>query len=154
MGSGKSSVGKLLAESLACEFYDLDDIIVKREGKSVPEIFTQGEQAFRKVELAAFKDFLTDSKDLAVLALGGGTFTIEEARHLALSHTTSIYLRTKLATIKSRLGESDSSRPLFANAQQLYELRSGLYSEAEFTVDTDNLSPEEVSKQIIDILFS
>lgn len=154
MGCGKSSVGKVLASRLGCAFADLDDYIVRREGRSIPEIFKEGESSFRKIELEALISFIEEADAPCVLALGGGTFTIEAARSLALERTRTVHLRTELATIRKRLGESDASRPLFADADALYEKRSALYALAEYSVDTDALSPEEVARKIIDILSS
>src|SRR5437762_14042864 len=76
MGAGKTSVGRELAERLAIDFIDLDDLVVGRAGKSVTEIFGQdGEAAFRKLEAQALQTLLAASRDRPfVLALGGGAF--------------------------------------------------------------------------------
>ena len=152
MGCGKSSVGKILALKLGRSFADLDDYIVSREGRSIPEIFKEGESVFRKAELAALKDYLENSPTESILSLGGGTFTIEEARDLAIAETTTFFLRTRMDTIRQRLGDSDASRPLFADAERLYESRLKYYEMAKYVVDTDDLDVNQVAERIIDIL--
>ena len=154
MGCGKSSVGRKLAARLNCVFTDLDDFIVEREGRSIPEIFKDGEAAFRKLELEALEAYLEQNEGPAVLALGGGTPTIAEARSLVLEKTRTVYLRTAFSTIKARLGAEDVSRPLFADAERLYKNRLVLYEQAEYIVDTDGLSPDEIADAIIDKLSS
>lgn len=154
MGCGKSSVGRELARRLGWRFTDLDEYIVRREGRSIPEIFRDGESAFRKAELAALREYLDSETEESVLSLGGGTFTIEAARILTLSKTSTFFLRTRLETIRKRLGEADVSRPLFADAEQLYSCRLKYYEMAEHVVDTDELDPGQVAENIIDILSS
>lgn len=154
MGCGKSSVGRVLAERLGCGFTDLDDYIVSREGCSIAEMFKDGEKAFRKIELEALKAYMDSVQEPSVLALGGGTFTIDEARSLVLERSRSFYLRTSLECIRKRLGDKDDSRPLFADASRLYEARRALYEQAAYTLDTDELSPEQLASAIIDILSS
>ena len=81
MGCGKSSTGRELAELLGAGFTDLDELVVRREGRSIPEIFREGEAAFRKAELEALRELLgRDSDGPEVIALGGGTLTSEAAR--------------------------------------------------------------------------
>lgn len=154
MACGKSTVGSRLAARLGCVFTDLDDYIVQRAGRSIVEIFKDGEAEFRKLELDSLKAYLEATQRQAVLALGGGTFTITEARKLALAKTRTIYLRTDLSTIRERVGASDASRPLFVDAERLYAERRAFYEQAEYTLDTDSLSPEELVSKIIDILSS
>ena len=155
MGCGKSSTGRELAARLDARFIDLDGEIVVRTGRSIPDIFREGgEAAFRAVELATLRAVL-DEADAAgqdtVLALGGGALTLSEARELVFSRTRSVFLRTRLETIRQRLGASDASRPLFADADALYAARAPLYAQAELTVDTDEKSPAAVAEEILRI---
>lgn len=155
MGCGKSSTGRALAARLEARFVDLDEEIVARAGRPIPEIFRDGEDAFRAVELETLRAVL-DAADAAqgdtVLALGGGALTLPEARELIFSRTRCVWLRTRLETIRRRLGDADASRPLFANADALYARREPLYAQAPFAVDTDGRTPDEVASTIVSIL--
>ena len=154
MGSGKSSVGSALAALTGAEFTDLDDLVAVREGRTVTEIFLDGEEAFRRAELDALLAFL-DGAEMsgkpAVLALGGGTLCGERARREVLSRTETVYLRTSFPVIRERIGVEDLSRPLFKDAERLFAEREAIYSEAPVAVDTDSLSVAEVAEVIKDI---
>jgi len=155
MGCGKSSTGRALAARLGARFVDLDEEIVARAGRPIPEIFRDGEDAFRAVELETLQAVL-DAADAAdgdtVLALGGGALTLPAARELIFSRTRCVWLRTRLDTIRQRLGDADASRPLFANADALYARREPLYAQAPFAVDTDGRTPDAVASAILTIL--
>ena len=156
MGCGKSSVGRELAVRRGARFVDLDEEIVAREGRSIPDIFREGgEAAFRAAELRALRAVLDVSDASAmdtVLALGGGVLTVPAARELVFSHTRCVFLRTRLETIRERLGAADASRPLFADAEKLFAERAPIYAQAPFAVDTDGLTPAEVAGAILDLL--
>lgn len=154
MGCGKSSTGRALAARLGARFVDLDDEIVRRSGRSVPEIFREGgEAAFRQLELETLRTVLDEAGDtLTVLALGGGALTLPEARELVFGCTQCVWLRTRLETIRQRLGASDASRPLFADADALYAAREPLYAQAPFAVDTDGKTPAAVADAILSAL--
>lgn len=149
MGCGKSSTGVQLADILGVEFTDLDALIVQREGREIPQIFSlEGEKGFREAERRSLEWFLETHKGPAVLSLGGGTMTYKPSLDLVLERTISVYLRTSLPVIMERIGPVDPSRPLFASAPKLYEERKPLYERAAFTIDTDNNSPREVAEKI------
>ena len=137
MGSGKTTVGKVLADFLGCPFMDLDDLIVKKAGKSIPEIFAQdGEPAFRNT---------------VVLALGGGAVTAPASAALLREKSVCIYLRATLETLLARLEGETAGRPL-ADASLAGRLaaREPLYEEtAHVIIDTDGLTPDEVADEII-----
>ena len=154
MGCGKSSTGRKLAGRLDARFVDLDAEIVARGGRPIPEIFAEGgEAAFRAMELQTLRAVL-DEADAAggdtVLAMGGGTLTVPEARELVLSRTRCVWLRTRLETVRERLGAADASRPLFADAEALFTDRQDTYAQAPFAVDTDGRTPEEVAAAILE----
>ena len=155
MGCGKSSTGRALAERLGARFVDLDTEIVARTGHTIPEIFLEGgETAFRTVELETLRAVLDEApaNGTTVLALGGGALTNPEARDLVLSQSECVWLRTRLETIRERLGEADASRPLFADAETLFEHRKPVYAQAPHIVDTDGKTPDEVAGEIVAVL--
>ena len=160
MGCGKTTVGRALAVQ---GFVDLDEEIERREGVSVQEIFrTRGEGAFRALESSVLRDLLSCScsaQQSLVIALGGGTLTNPQCRELLKEHDAlCIYLRASVETLASHLssGGDLAARPLLAGPGTIEEkisgllsLRSGLYeSSADFILDTDGLSPEQIAGQI------
>ena len=158
MGCGKSSVGRRLSELLCCSFMDLDDVLVEREGKNIPEIFaTEGETAFRHMELKALEHII--NIDGIVLALGGGTVMTEECADLVKEKTLCIYLKASVETLLERLDGKAAGRPMLADAdlrtriETLMEKRSSTYEKtAHITIDTDGKSIEAVASDIISIL--
>ena len=103
MASGKSSVGKVLADSLECNFIDLDDYIETKEQQTITEIFAQkGEIYFRLKEIVYLKEIL-DSKDSLVLSVGGGTPCYGENMDAINNTSTSIYLKASISTLLKRL---------------------------------------------------
>lgn len=151
MGCGKSTSGRELAAILGADFSDLDELIVRSEGRSIPEIFADGgEDAFRACELRVLKEYIASAQDggVHVLALGGGAVTRPEAFDVVMSFTTCVYLRTSLETIRKRLGAADSSRPLFSNADALYAARTPIYERAALVIDTDDRTPHQIAVEI------
>ena len=153
MGSGKTTVGKVLADFLGCPFSDLDDLIEKKAGKSIPEIFAQdGEVAFRQLEAKLLRQTVEKyGENTAILSLGGGAVTTPASVTLLHEKTVCIYLRATLETLLQRLEGQTAGRPLAddALAERLTE-RAPLYEKtAHVIVDTDGLSPEEVADEII-----
>ena len=153
MGSGKTTVGKVLADFLGCPFLDLDDLVVKKAGKSIPDIFAQdGEPAFRELEAKLLRQTVGKyAESTAVLALGGGAILAPASAALLRDKTVCIYLRATLDTLLARLAGETAGRPLAdgALATRLAE-REPLYEEtAHVTIDTDGLSPDEVADEII-----
>lgn len=154
MGCGKSSVGRELAARLGARLVDLDEEIVARSGRPIPEIFrTGGEVAFREMELATLRAVLDEAGEgPVVLSLGGGALTLDEARELIFGRTRCIWLRTRLDTIRERLGQTDPSRPLFADAEALFARREDLYAQAPLVIDTDGCTPAELAETILGML--
>ena len=153
MGSGKTTVGKVLADFLGCPFMDLDDLIVKKAGKSIPEIFAQdGEPAFRQLEARLLRQTVEKyTENTVVLALGGGAVTAPASAALLREKTVCIYLRATLETLQSRLEGETAGRPLAdASLADRLAAREPLYEQtAHVIIDTDGLSPDEVSDEII-----
>ena len=153
MGSGKTTVGKVLADFLGCPFMDLDDLIVKKAGKSIPEIFAQdGESAFRQLEARLLRQTVEKyTENTVVLALGGGAVTTPASAALLRDKTVCIYLRATLETLLARLEGETAGRPLAdASLADRLAAREPLYEEtAHVVIDTDGLTPEEVADEII-----
>ena len=151
-GAGKTTVGKLLAKELSLKFFDSDQVIEKRAGKSVSDIFTQdGEPAFRKLEHEVIIELL--ESDEAVLALGGGSLGNDETRAKVKSES-AVWLVAGLAQAVDRVGMNRNRPLLLGNVRgQLADLmaaREPFYKEvASIAVDTSKLIPAEVVAEII-----
>jgi shikimate kinase len=154
MGSGKSTVGAILAKALGWPLLDFDACVEAREGRTVAEIFgADGEDHFRVVESEVARELL--SREHVVLAAGGGWAGVP-GRLAALSHDTlSVWLRASLETLIQRTEGQPGLRPLLAGpearetAAELLAQRSPAYAEAALEVDTDDRNPEDVSAQIL-----
>jgi shikimate kinase len=156
MGTGKSSVGRVLAASLGCPFIDLDAVIVADAGKSINEIFAgEGEAAFRARESACLERILQQGK--TVIASGGGVVISESNRSLMRSHGVVVNLNASLPVILCRL-KGATDRPLYTGQDAanrvaaLLAERQQFYDDADIRIDTDNKSVEDVSAQILTIL--
>ena len=159
MGSGKTTVGIVLADFLGCPFYDLDALIVKKTGRSIPEIFADGgETAFRTLEAKVLRQAVEKyAESTAILSLGGGTLGTPASARLVAEKTTCIYLRASVDTLAARLAPEAAGRPLLRGAPDLRERiaallagREDVYaSTAHVTVDTDGLSPEQIADEIV-----
>lgn len=146
-GSGKTTVGELLAERLQTTFDDTDRRVEATAGVTISEIFIeQGEDHFRALERDAVATALRESG--GVLALGGGAILDERTRSLLRDHLV-VYLDIELADATKRVG-MNRDRPLLlgnprAQLQQLMDARRPVYEEvATVTVPTDGRSPEEI----------
>jgi len=156
MGSGKSSIGKLLANSLGCVFIDLDSVIVKEAGKTINKIFAEnGEGAFRKLESECLQKVLKNG--VSVVAGGGGVVVAESNRRLMRDRGYVINLSASLASVLKRLAGA-IDRPLYTGqdavnrVQKLMEERKQFYADADIRIDTDNKSVEDVVLEILKVL--
>ena len=153
MGSGKTTVGKVLADFLGCPFLDLDELIVKKAGKSIPDIFAQdGEPAFRLLEAKLLRQTVEKyTENTAVLALGGGANLAPASAALLHEKTVCIYLRATLDTLLQRLAGETAGRPLAdASLADRLASREPLYEKtAHVIIDTDGLAPDEIADEII-----
>ncbi|MET8704683.1 shikimate kinase [Kitasatospora sp. NPDC004723] len=154
-GSGKSTVGRVLAERLGVGFRDTDADIEEQAGKPIPDIFVDdGEPHFRALEAAAVRT--AASNHPGVLALGGGAVMAEPTREL-LRPLPVVFLEVPLADAVKRVG-LDAPRPLLAvnpraRWRELMEARRPLYLEvATAVVDTAGRTPEQVADAVLEAL--
>lgn len=153
MGSGKSTVGKLLAEKLGCTFTDMDTYIENKANMTVSEIFSAfGEETFRKMETEAAEELA--HKPGQVIAAGGGTLLSPKNVSIFKGNSIIVLLDAPLAVIRERLKE-DTTRPLLNRPdrdeaiQKLYDSRMPLYrSAADVTVFAGN-SPLMVVEELL-----
>ncbi|GGO18725.1 shikimate kinase [Microbispora rosea subsp. aerata] len=150
-GSGKSTVGRLLADRLGLPFRDTDADVEAAAGKSVSDVFVEdGEERFRELEAQAVRDALEAHP--GVLSLGGGAILHEDTRKLLSGHRV-VYLQVGLDQAVKRVGLA-SARPLLvlnprSRLRQLMEQRRPIYeSLAAITVATDGREPEDVAAEI------
>ena len=150
-GSGKSTVGAILAEQLGVAFFDADAVIVDRVGKPVADIFTDdGEAVFRTLEEQVTAELLDRP---GVLALGGGAVLSPRTRN-SLHGRRVVWLRVGLAGAVKRIG-LDTARPLLLGNVRgrllaMLNERAPLYEEvARQIIDTDDRTPAEVAAQIV-----
>ena len=200
MGCGKSSIGRTVQRLAAkaasgvipvfakkrlsqkssgqLQFIDLDEEIVRREGRSVPEIFADGgEAAFRTIERATLAELLSEANSLRgnaslptvnlLLSLGGGTLTDPESRKLVQKNCKCIYLRASVKTLVANLREvGTEGRPMLAGANpnapadspeslesriaSMMAARSPIYEKAaDIILDIDGMDYSDIARQII-----
>ncbi|OIQ36065.1 MAG: shikimate kinase [Bacteroidetes bacterium MedPE-SWsnd-G1] len=158
MASGKSAVGVELAKELNLKFIDLDNYIEQKEQKTIAEIFKDnGEIYFRKIESDCLNELLAEKNDV-VLSLGGGTPCYGNNMDAIINNSKSIYLRTGIVTICSRLLNETNKRPLVSEisteklpefiAKHLFERRF-FYEKSNHVIDTDNKSIEELVEVVL-----
>lgn len=153
MGSGKSTVGPLLARRLGWRFLDVDDIIESEAGMTIAEIFARhGEPEFRDREHATIARLAAGNA--LVLALGGGAIERAETRDLLLNApgTLLVHLEVELATTLARCSGTESTRPVLADQANLaarYQRRLPLYRAAHVSIAVDALTPEQVADAIL-----
>ena len=154
MGSGKTTVGRRLAERLGWPHLDSDEMITRSTGKTVPEIFEErGEAAFRAEEARVLAEAAT-SDGPAVVSVAGGAVLSAENRKLIRRAGPVVWLRAEVATLAERVG-SGKGRPLLgddpeAALRRLESERRPLYAEvADVVVDVDNLGADEVVERIV-----
>jgi len=152
MGAGKSSVGRLLARRLGRCFVETDDMITAREGRSIPEIFAErGEAHFRALEEEALRLLALKSGD--VIATGGG-LPCRDGRPAALRALgTLVWLRGDFDTVYAR-AQRAGERPMLAGRgreeiEALYRTREPYYRQADLTVDTTGINPDQVVSKLL-----
>lgn len=157
MGSGKTTIGKILSEQTGISAIDLDNFIENKENESISEIFkTKGEQYFRTVEANTIKE-LTQTTSSQILSLGGGTFENEQTRELLLKNSTVIYLETTPEEIFKRIKKTNN-RPLLKNNMTIEKIseimtkRKNNYNLAHHKILTDGKTPSKIAEEILGAL--
>jgi len=152
MGSGKSSIGSLIAKKLQLNFIDIDNVIENELGLSVKKIFeTKGENYFRKFEEKTTLKKLKSSS--TVISLGGGAFSNKEIRKEVIKNHISFWLNWSNDILLNRIKNS-KKRPLAFNSSEneiidLIKKRSNIYSKALYKIECDNLTKKEIVKEIL-----
>ena len=157
MGSGKSTVGKIISDELFLNFFDTDDEIESRTGASIDWIFDlEGEEGFRKRESSILEEIV--KKNSIVLSTGGGIILSDSNREMLSSRGTVFYLSTPISVQLERTSK-DKDRPLLKNGDpeeiltRLQKERKDLYeSVSDHIIDTENKSSQEVASEIINFV--
>lgn len=156
MGSGKTTIGKLLGEKLTLRSIDIDVIIEQNEKRTVSEIFqNEGEKYFRNIERETIKKNFT-KKDL-IISLGGGAFEDQLTQELLLKNSTVIYLKTSPNVILERI-KNNTNRPLLKNQMTVEKIQSIIlqrqknYELANITILTDNKNTDKIVEEILGVI--
>jgi shikimate kinase len=154
MAAGKTSVAAALAAKSGCKWIDLDELIEASEGKNIAQIFEAvGETVFREIETETLKEVL--SKNIfQIIALGGGTWTIEENRRIAKENGfTSVWLDAPFELCWERIKKEKNKRPLAAKkaaARKLFDERQKIYEQTDLRVEVAaEESPEDSADKIL-----
>lgn len=154
MGSGKSTVGRVLADELGWSFFDLDDEIEREQGTTIATIFDQrGEPEFRRIENEALHGCVraVQAGRPRVISLGGGAFLNPENLDLVSNNGVSVWLDCPLPVIERRIA-GFTHRPLARDPQKLrhlYEARRAGYSRADFRLDIDDEEAAATAARIL-----
>ena len=164
MGSGKSTIGPILANTLGWEFFDLDTVIEDKAGMKIKEIFdVYGEDHFRILERKTLLEISKNNR--IIVALGGGTIANEKNLkllkktgflfYLKISHV-SAYKRLKYKrdrpVLLSEMGESYTKEELLNRINILYEKRKIFYEQSDFIIDTDHIPVGKTVDRIVKII--
>lgn len=154
MASGKTTIGRLLAEELGWSFADIDEDIEASQGESIASIFdTRGEAVFRDIEREALRKRVREVERgrPLVLALGGGAFAQESNHQMLEENGVTIWLDCPFPTVCARV-EGAHHRPLARDPEkfrQLYDQRRDAYAKAEYRVQIDSDDPAAIVAAIL-----
>ena len=162
MGSGKTTIAKMLAQSLNLTMLDLDELISVAEFSKLPQIFAKkGEIYFRREEHRILSETLMKQSDL-VLATGGGTPCYFNNMELINNNSISFFLQLSPGQIAHRINEEKNQRPLISHvrdeelpefiAKHLFE-RNKYYRLAQYTIHVGEKSVENITCEIVDIIL-
>ena len=162
-GSGKTTIGKLLAKKLHADFYDTDDVIVRETNKDIARLFSEkGEKYFRTLEQLVIQKITLSDTGNKVISLGGGAFQMHANRQFVSKHGISLYLSCSQLELYKRLKDK-TDRPLLQHKSKCDEpgsselkrkirtlmyQRINNYKKADMTVSTTSKSKTEIVNQI------
>lgn len=152
MGTGKTTVGKILSNELGFDFIDTDEYIVIQAGKSIKDIFEQnGEEYFRKLESDCIVKVCAFTNH--IISTGGGSVLFAQNMKALRNNGVIVYLDASFETIKGRNG-IENGRPLMSGKTEqqietLYKSRKAYYLDNDFLVNVDDLTPDEVAGRIL-----
>lgn len=156
MAVGKSAIGRALAKKLRRRFVDLDRVIERAEGSKVREIFEhKGEAYFRQLEKQALADVLEENNQ--VIATGGGVILDDQNLQILREKALLIGLSAEMDVLLARAGDA-TKRPLLQGSnrrekiEDLLRQRAARYAQAHVTIDTSNLTVDQVVKKIMGML--
>ena len=146
-GTGKTTVGTALADMLGRELFDTDEMIIARDGRTIPEIFAdEGEEYFRDLESAAASEL--SQKTGVIISAGGGIITREENYYALAENSFIVFLNRDLTLLPIEGRPLSQSQPL----ERLYQARLPLYrSWCDAEVDMNGLTPEETAEKIMEV---
>ncbi|MBN3040219.1 MAG: shikimate kinase [Candidatus Omnitrophica bacterium] len=158
MGTGKTTVGVILAKRLKLEFIEMDSLIEQRQGKSICQIFADlGEEAFRQMENQLLNEI--SKKSNLVVSCGGGLICDPANSRILKGSGVTFCLKASASLIYQRT-KNQTQRPLLKvdnpmkKIEELLAERKPFYESADFIIDTDTMLPEQVAEKIIHILES
>jgi len=156
MGSGKSTIGRTLAQKLSVPFQDLDHLIVEKSGKNIAEIFeSEGEESFREIERNLIIQLAQTAE--GIIALGGGTLQNQQITDHVKLNGWLVFLDCKPDTLYNRLKES-SNRPMISSLSEenlklkittLLGNRLNFYEQAHFSVECSNKDVDTILEELI-----
>jgi len=157
MGSGKSSVGRCIAQKSGMEFIDTDELIVQKAGKPISKIFEDdGEPIFRDIEAETVLN--ASQKQGCVVSTGGGAVLRDENVENLKKNGVLFFLQASPETLYERI-KDDDSRPLLRGddpvgiLRRILTAREPFYGQADFRVDTENLLLEQVCDEILRLYY-
>ena len=161
MGTGKSKFGRLVANNLNFNFYDVDFLIEKRFKTTIKLLFQKyGELFFRNVEKETIKKLIfkiNKNNEKVIISLGGGGFDNSETRKLLLNNTIVVWLNTPLNILVQRVGDG-SKRPMIKgntkeSIEKLLKKRKKFYNLSHYQVNTSKLSQNQVTEKINNLIL-
>jgi len=157
-GSGKTTVGKFLSKKTNKIFYDLDKLLIKKNGTSIPEMIKKFDWEYFRNKESEIAEEISNETDV-VIATGGGIVLRQKNIDAFKKNSKFIYMRTSIPEMIKRIGE-DMNRPALTNKKSLREelkevllQRKSLYEQtADIIIDTDNKPPKIIVEEIIRLL--
>ncbi len=154
MGSGKTSIGSLVAKKLKLKFFDIDAEIEKEQDMKITEIFeSKGESFFRKIEEKITLKFIKNEN--GVFSLGGGAFNNENIQNEVLKNNLSFWLNWNSKTLINRIKDSQKRPVAFkATDEELIDLikkRSNIYAKALYKINCEKKTKIEIANKILKI---